>query len=75
MKEHNEYDDIPVEFCSKCLSLAILALDDSGNVSYCKDCGSTHIAEENIFTWEKLYKMRYGMSLEERIKEKRFNSK
>jgi len=56
--ESNEnYNDIPVYYCSHCLSLNIMILDD--NTDYCDNCGSTDIESTDILTWEKLYKEKY----------------
>lgn len=56
---HNEYNEIPVEYCAHCLSLAIM---DVEGTPYCSKCGSTDIKKANIFDWENLYKTRYGKS-------------
>ena len=48
-KESNsteEYNNIPVHYCTKCLSLKIVVYDEE--TSYCDDCGSTDIAEAHI---------------------------
>lgn len=50
---NSEYDDIPVLYCKKCLSLCILSDDEYGD--YCKHCGSTDIGEATIEEWETLY--------------------
>ena len=57
--KHAQYNDIPVEYCAHCLSLAIM---DADGIPYCNECGSTDIKEANIFDWENLYKTRYGKS-------------
>lgn len=54
---HNEYDDEPVVYCKRCLSLAIRSEEDT---DYCDKCGSTEIDEANIFDWEKMYGCKYG---------------
>ena len=45
-KSKEEYNNIPVHYCIKCLSLKILVYDEE--TSYCDDCGSTDIAEAHI---------------------------
>ena len=45
-KTKEEYNNIPVHYCTKCLSLKILVYDEE--TSYCDDCGSTDIAEAHI---------------------------
>ena len=54
-----EYNKEPVHYCPRCLSLEIKA--DIGDYSYCNHCGSTSIEVTDIFSWEKLYKERYGI--------------
>lgn len=47
----NEFDDEPVYYCTRCLSLAII---DDGEDCYCKDCMSTKIKRTNIYRWLKM---------------------
>lgn len=42
----NNYNDIPVHYCSNCKSLRILVYDEE--TSYCDVCGSTDIKEGHI---------------------------
>jgi len=51
---NNPYDEIPVLYCSRCLSLLIEEDEMMGD--YCKECGCTDIKETDIFTWEKMHK-------------------
>ena len=56
-----DYDNIPVYFCQKCLSLKIRTLDEyEQEQGYCEDCGSMSIECGNIHTWETKYKEKYG---------------
>lgn len=55
--QHDKYNEIPVEYCSHCLSIAIM---DADGTPYCSKCGSTDIKEANIFDWEKLYAAKYA---------------
>lgn len=41
-----EYNNIPVHYCTKCLSLKVLIYDEI--TDYCDDCGSTNIATAHI---------------------------
>lgn len=41
-----EYNDIPVHYCTKCLSLKIMVYDE--DTEYCDVCGNTEIAEAHI---------------------------
>ena len=50
----NEYNDVPVMWCEKCLSLHILTLDSNINgvsEKYCEKCLSTDITVGHIFEW------------------------
>lgn len=58
-EEHNEYDNIPVIYCKHCLSIKIMDID---NTDFCDDCGCTDTSITDIFTWEKMYKEKYGKS-------------
>lgn len=55
--QHDKYNEIPVEYCSHCLSIAIM---DADGTPYCSKCGSTDIKEANIFDWEKIYAAKYA---------------
>lgn len=57
--QHDKYNEIPVEYCTHCMSLAIMDVDGT---PYCSKCGSTDIEEANIFDWEKKYAARYAGS-------------
>lgn len=54
----SKYDALPITYCKNCLSLKVMVLDDE--VSYCDDCGCTDTESTDIYTWEKLYKEKYG---------------
>ena len=53
-----EYNDIPVHYCTTCLSLAIMGFDD--DTLFCNKCGSTKTATTNITEWELIYEKRRG---------------
>lgn len=55
-----EYNDEPVYYCKRCLSLNIM-VDDNGD-EFCEECTSTNIGKTNVFKWEKLYKEKYGLN-------------
>ena len=55
-----EYNDDPVHYCKRCLSLNI-RVDDNGE-EFCENCTSTNIARTNVFKWEKMYKQMYGIN-------------
>ena len=54
------YDAIPVFYCKQCLSLKIKGLPGNNNIDFCDDCNSTNIETTDIFTWQQLYRERYG---------------
>lgn len=64
-KHEMNYDDEPVEYCSRCFSLKITH-EDTIDSDCCMDCGSTDIATTDIGTWERLYEKRYGRKFIER---------
>lgn len=59
MKElqDNLYNEEPVHYCKKCLSLNVKKID---NIDFCDECGSVEIEQLNIFDWEKEYVDKYG---------------
>lgn len=60
---NSEYNEEQVYYCKECLSLAIIDdRDNEGNLifSFCNNCGRTDIKSTDIFTWEKMYKEKYG---------------
>lgn len=62
MKEdHKEdYNDEPVYYCKRCLSLNIQQMPMLENMSCCGDCGTVDIGTASIEEWEKLYEKKYG---------------
>ena len=52
-----DYNNEPVFFCSHCLSLKIINLNE--NISFCDECGNTEIKSTHINEWEDLYKLKY----------------
>lgn len=55
--QKDEYNDIPVAYCRKCMSLNIFTMDD--NEDYCTECGSTDIDYVHIEEWLRLYEKRF----------------
>lgn len=47
-----QYNEIPVYYCSSCLSLKIITLDGQ---DFCDKCGSIDIKKASIDEWEELY--------------------
>lgn len=52
-----EYNKEPVHYCTHCLSLRILKVND---FDYCDNCGSTDIDKCTIEEWENKYIKHYG---------------
>lgn len=57
LSSDKEYDKEPVYYCRRCLSLAIKTV---GQFDYCDDCGCTDIGVTDIYTWQNMYKEKYG---------------
>lgn len=57
--QKDEYNEEPVLYCKKCLSLRVktVGLND---LDYCDECGATNIEQCNIEEWESLYIKRFG---------------
>lgn len=58
MKE--EYDDEPVYYCRRCLSLNIQQMPMLEDSYCCGDCGTVDIGTASIEEWEKMYEDKYG---------------
>lgn len=60
--ENNEYNDIPVHYCRRCLSLKVITVDvgDDQAFDYCDECGGTDIGTTDINDWEIQYENKYG---------------
>ena len=54
------YNSIPVFYCKQCLSLRIKGIPGNDNMDFCDECNSTNIQQTDIFTWEQMYRERYG---------------
>lgn len=52
------YNDEPVYFCKKCLSLKVMVLGEQ--FEYCDECGNTDIGTSHIDEWKELYHNKYG---------------
>lgn len=61
-KKRKEYNDIPVYYCKRCLSLNIMNYNNALISCYCKDCTSIDIDSTNIENWLQLYKEKYKNS-------------
>lgn len=59
MSDKSKYEKIPVHYCTTCLSLKIIVLENS-TVDYCGDCGNSEISKAKNETWEELWKNKHG---------------
>ena len=60
MSKDNSYDEEPVYYCKRCLSLNIRPIPDLDGQDYCAECGTTDVGSANIEEWKKLYRKKYG---------------
>lgn len=58
--EEINYNKIPVYYCKRCLSLAIMNVPEQENSDFCNECFSTDVDITDINTWEQLYQEKYG---------------
>ena len=56
-QSNQDFNSEPVVYCSHCLSLAVLTVNDT---DFCDKCGCTEMASADIADWEELYKQKYG---------------
>ena len=56
----SSYDDEPVYYCKRCLSLSIGQMPFKKDQDYCMECGTTDIGTTTIEEWTKMYKEKYG---------------
>lgn len=54
------YDEDPVFYCKRCLSLNIRQIPMMEDQYYCGDCGNVEMGEAQIEEWKALYKEKYG---------------
>jgi len=70
ISKKDDYNNVPVKHCSKCLDLKILLLTSGKQVSkdieYCGKCGNTEIHECHINEHDVKYKYLYGESYTQR---------
>ena len=56
-KKKEQYNNTPLCFCRKCLSISIYSED---SLEFCLDCGGTDLAESGIDNWKRLFYEEYG---------------
>tara|TARA_R110000851_G_scaffold71614_3_gene159202 strand:+ start:5521 stop:5742 length:222 start_codon:yes stop_codon:yes gene_type:complete len=61
-----EYNDVPVSYCTKCISLKVITLTGMDNLKfdtpehYCSNCGNAEIGETHIENFKLKYQKFYG---------------
>lgn len=60
LKEEINYNEEPVFYCKRCLSLKIRFVKSITNSEYCDNCGSTDVESTDIEDWRNKFKNRYG---------------
>lgn len=58
-KKLKDYDDEPVQYCTRCYSLKIRH-EEQTDTDFCMNCGCTETATATIDKWEKMFEERYG---------------
>lgn len=56
----DDYNDDPVYYCKRCLSLNIKDMPFSKDICYCADCTNADIGTTSIEEWLEMYKKKYG---------------
>ena len=54
------YDEDPVYYCKRCLSLKVKEMPFVPSQDYCEDCGAVDIGTTTIEEWKEMYKKKYG---------------
>jgi len=57
--QKESYDDEPVFYCKRCLSLNIKQMPIVEQ-DYCGDCGCAEVDTTDIHTWNTMYEEKYG---------------
>lgn len=65
-EEKIDYDDEPVYYCKRCLSLNIREIPMMENQFCCGDCGTVDMGTASIEEWKTLYKKKYGRDFVEK---------
>ncbi len=55
-----DYDDEPVYYCKRCLSLNIRQIPMLEGQYYCAECGTVELDTATIDEWKELYRKKYG---------------
>ena len=54
------YEDEPVYYCKRCLSLNIRQVPMMPELSYCDDCGAVDIGEASFEEWDEMHVEKYS---------------
>lgn len=60
MSKEKSYDDEPVFYCRRCLSLNIREMPFTDGQCYCGECGTADIDSAGIEEWKEMYRKKYG---------------
>lgn len=69
-----EYDEEPVYYCKRCLSLNIKQMPFMENKDYCESCGAVEVGIASFEEWEEMYREKYGHSYLVRDEKKKRDS-
>jgi hypothetical protein len=58
-----DYNNIPVEFCSKATCCSLDIRSDEEGEPYCHECGGIKISKAHIDIWNEYYIMAHGDKL------------
>lgn len=70
--EEKGYNEEPVYYCKRCLSLNIRQIPSMKSMDYCDDCGAVNIGTASIEEWSALYKERYKCDFISKEKKRRY---
>lgn len=60
-KENKDlYNEDPVYYCKRCLSLSIREMPMMPEQDYCEECGNVDVGTTDIEEWKKMYREKYG---------------
>lgn len=59
-EQEKQYNDEPVFYCRRCLSLNIRQFPLNVDQGYCDDCGTVDVGSTSIEEWNKMYEEKYG---------------
>lgn len=58
-KKIARYNEEPVFYCKRCLSLRIMNIPKVEDSDFCDTCNGTDIGQATIEEWEKMYEEKY----------------